>query len=324
MKNDTFSEQDVKMTELDTLGSTACLHSDVLNSIESIPDDLENGDCRREICQIVGDSQKKENVDSEDGKFTHVGKQTKKGNIQQQGRWRGVDPIVLFTDEKAINSIVTFYGIDESFPLLGHLVTRNSDTVHVKRIYYVSTSLRDAIELNISAGQQLKITSVGLKMFERQSAKEEDFPCAYRISSEGLPMLLPYLRKRILYASLIDFKLLLSSRTLYFKSFQDPEFLTDTSNLSLGCCIVILRTDPSDFCLASNLASSEKPTIAVGCWKGRTNLCLMVSKLESEELLERIYFKYGKEMPEKPDDSISKDNCIEEDGETVNVSDNDE
>ncbi|XP_057864742.2 multisite-specific tRNA:(cytosine-C(5))-methyltransferase trm4b isoform X2 [Cryptomeria japonica] len=327
MKNDTFSEQDVKVTELDTLGSTACLHSDVVNAIESIPDDLGDGECRREICQIIGDSQKKENVETEDGKFTHVGKQTKKGKIQQQGRWRGVDPVLLLTDEKAINSIVTFYGIDESFPLVGHLVTRNSDTVHVKRIYYVSTSVRDAIKLNISAGQQLKITSVGLKMFERQSAKEEDSLCAYRISSEGLPMLLPYLRKRILYASLVDFKLLLSTRTLYFKTFQDPKFLTDTSNLSLGCCIVILRTveaDPSNFHLASNLGSSEKPNIAVGCWKGRTNLSLMVSKLESEELLERIFFNYGKEMPEMPDDSISKDNCIEEAGETPNVSDNDE
>ncbi|KAH9301592.1 hypothetical protein KI387_013175, partial [Taxus chinensis] len=267
-------------------------------------------------------SQKKESVDSDDRKVTWDGNQIKKGKIQQQGRWRGVDPVLLFTDENAIDSIVTFYGIDKSFQLTGHLVARNTDTVHVKRIYYVSTSVRDAIKLNFSSGQQLKITSVGLKMFERQTAKEGASPCAYRISSEGLPLLLPYLRKRILYASLVDFKLLLSSRTLYFKEFQDPEFVAQASNLSIGCCAVILQKDEADtisFRLGSNVASREKSLIAVGCWKGRTNLSLMVSKLESEELLERIVFKYGKEMS---DNIISKDNYIEEADETSDVSDN--
>lgn len=58
-----------------------------------------------------------------------------------------------------------FYGIKESLPFKGHLVTRNSDTSHVKRIYYVSNSVKEALELNLLGGQQLKIAAVGLKMF---------------------------------------------------------------------------------------------------------------------------------------------------------------
>lgn len=88
-----------------------------------------------------------------------------KRKLQTQGKWRGVDPVVFFKDEATINSIKKFYGIDDSFPFNGHLVTRNSDANHVKRIYYVSKSVKDVLELNFSVGQQLKITSIGLKMF---------------------------------------------------------------------------------------------------------------------------------------------------------------
>lgn len=88
-----------------------------------------------------------------------------KRKLQMQGKWRGVDPVIFFKDETIINTIKTFYGIDDSFPLDGHLVSRNSETNHVKRIYYISKSVKDVLELNIQVGQQLKITSVGLKMF---------------------------------------------------------------------------------------------------------------------------------------------------------------
>lgn len=88
-----------------------------------------------------------------------------KRKLQIQGKWKGVDPVLFFKDEAIISSIRTFYGIDESFPLSGHLVSRNLDNNHVKRIYYVSKSVKDVLELNFSVGQQLKIASIGMKMF---------------------------------------------------------------------------------------------------------------------------------------------------------------
>lgn len=88
-----------------------------------------------------------------------------KRKLQIQGKWRGVDPVVFLKSDAIINGIKTFYGIKESFPFSGHLVTRNSDTNHVKRIYYVSDSVKDVLKLNFLGGEQLKITSIGLKMF---------------------------------------------------------------------------------------------------------------------------------------------------------------
>lgn len=112
----------------------------------------------------------REEQNSEETEMSHIAQDTEKKvpgkrKLQIQGQWRGVDPVVFFKDDTIINSIRDFYGIDERFPFNGHLITRNSDTSHVKRIYYVSKFVKDILELNFSAGQQLKITSVGMKMF---------------------------------------------------------------------------------------------------------------------------------------------------------------
>lgn len=87
------------------------------------------------------------------------------GRIQRQGRWKGVDPVLFLKDEKILESLVNFYGIKESFPLHQHLVVRSEDSTRSKRIYYVSGSVSDTIQLNFRAGEQLKITSAGLKIF---------------------------------------------------------------------------------------------------------------------------------------------------------------
>lgn len=104
---------------------------------------------------------KEELVKCDGGKSGHMGIK----DVERKGKWRGVDPVVFFTDEKTINSIISFYGINDSFPLYGHLVTRNSDANHVKRIYYVSKSVQEVLQLNDQVGQRLKITSLGLKIF---------------------------------------------------------------------------------------------------------------------------------------------------------------
>ncbi|PWZ13138.1 tRNA (cytosine(34)-C(5))-methyltransferase [Zea mays] len=257
---------------------------------------------------------------------------------QNQGRWRGVDPVIFFKDEVTVKSIVSFYGITDSFPLEGHLVTRNPDTSHVKRIYYVSKSVQDVLELNIKIGERLKITSLGLKIFvglqlisviyqpkllsegifyltqwfsytfalfqERQSSKEGS-PCTFRLSSEGLPLLLPYITKQILYASAIDFQHLLQYRTIKFPDFVDAKFGEEASALLPGCCVVVLREGHQDI----GSIATDPSAIAIVCWKGKTNLCVMVSPLDGKELLERISLRHGLKIPkgdkEKPSQEIA-------------------
>nr|CAB3481197.1 unnamed protein product [Digitaria exilis] len=83
--------------------------------------------------------------------------------LQKQSRWKGIDPVLFFKDEVVIKSIISFFGIKESFPLQGHLVTRSTD--NARRIYYISKSVKEILELNAEVGEQLKIASLGVKMF---------------------------------------------------------------------------------------------------------------------------------------------------------------
>lgn len=111
----------------------------------------------------------KKNTEGEtiaENKEANISKAGDKRKVPMQGKWKGFDPVVFLKDETVINGIKEFYGIkEESFPLYGHLVARNEDTSGVKRIYYVSKSVKEVLELNFAVGQQLKIASVGLKMF---------------------------------------------------------------------------------------------------------------------------------------------------------------
>jgi len=137
------------------------VHQQVIDNT-NVLDGEQNGD---------GDNKSSKDKSSEDSKVNvneaengQAGTRDRRRQ-QNQGRWRGVDPVIFFKDEVTVKSIVSFYGITDSFPLEGHLVTRNPDASHVKRIYYVSKSVQDVLELNIKVGERLKITSLGLKIF---------------------------------------------------------------------------------------------------------------------------------------------------------------
>lgn len=215
----------------------------------------------------------------------------KSSRVQQQGNWKGVDPVLFLKDEALISSIITFYGIKETLPLHGHLVTRSEDTSRLKRIYYVSGSVTNVMKMNFRAGEQMKITSLGLKIFERQGGKEGFSQCAFRIASEGLPVLLPHLTKQMVRASKHDFKLLLSLRTTPFTEFSDG-FSTAVQVLLPGCCIVILDDGGQ-----SNVQIGSSSVIAIGCWRGRTNMSLLIPKEEAGQLIDRLFSGDGDDLP---------------------------
>jgi multisite-specific tRNA:(cytosine-C5)-methyltransferase len=119
-----------------------------------------------EVTDRIAAIVEEEEVEEEgEGVATTANQRATGSRFQRQGRWRGVDPVLFLEDEKVISSLVAFYGIKETFPLSGHLVTRSEDSSRLKRIYYVSKSVSDVIRLNFSAGEHLKMTSAGLKIF---------------------------------------------------------------------------------------------------------------------------------------------------------------
>ncbi|KAK4767029.1 hypothetical protein SAY86_014780 [Trapa natans] len=223
---------------------------------------------------------------SEDTNLLEVISSEEKDKVGERSpKWKGVDPIVFLEDESIIDNIRSFYGIDDSFPLRGHLVTRNSDSNCGKRIYYTSKSVKDLLELNYQAGQQLKIPYVGLKMFERKKSKQGTLTCPFRISSEGLALILPYMTKQVLCASEADFRLLLQYKSVKFANFVDREFGDGAWELMPGGCVIVL--DKGSEALKDWSRAGES-TMAIGCWKGKTSLNLMVNPLECQEMLQRL------------------------------------
>ncbi|KAG5041150.1 hypothetical protein JHK85_013626 [Glycine max] len=288
------SNQSLNDAQVPQITSPESTHEEVLNAVsEENVDDNEPITEDLEVGPVTCEEQNSKETREPDNVQNTTKRVPGKRKLQIQGKWRGVDPVVFFKDETIINSIKDFYGIDERFPFNGHLVTRNSDTNHVKRIYYISKSVKDVLELNFKVGQQLKITSIGMKMFERQTAREgSSAPCAFRISSEGLPLILPYITKQILHASPSDFKHLLQNKEVKFEDFTDAEFGEKAANLLPGCCVVIMCIGKT--VVAESLQVDES-TIAIGCWKGRARLSVMVTAMDCQELLERLLIRFDTE-----------------------------
>lgn len=67
------------------------------------------------------------------------------------GRWRGVDPIVPFTDAEQVASIREFYGLPSGLKLEEKLISRSqSDDRKPKRLYYISEGAQHASVLGLS------------------------------------------------------------------------------------------------------------------------------------------------------------------------------
>ncbi|PNT68316.1 hypothetical protein BRADI_3g38655v3 [Brachypodium distachyon] len=217
---------------------------------------------------------------AESGDRSH---RTKK--LHNEHRWKGVDPVLFFKDNSVIENIVSFFGIKESFSLEGHLVTRSTD--NARRLYYISKSVQEILELNVQVGEQIKIASLGVKMFERHRSKD-GCSCAYRLSYESLSLLLPYMSKRILYASPIDFQHLLQYRTINFAHFVDARFGQEAASLMPGCCVVVLREGLQN----TDYIAMDPSAIAIVCWRGKATMIVLVSPPDRKELLEyRFGFK---------------------------------
>lgn len=136
-------------------------------------------------------------------------------------------------------------------------------------------------------------------MFERHRSKD-GCSCAYRLSYEGLSLLFPYMRKRILHASPVDFQHLLQYRTINFARFADARFGKEAASMMPGCCVVVLR---------EGYQIADSP-IAIVCWRGKATMNVLVSPPDRKELLEYLFgikaFKVEDEKSNKNIDALAE------------------
>lgn len=157
-------KEDSDGVEIDSTKGTEGQRSEVIIDADILENGIDEDALDTDSNILSKETEKEEAQPSPD---TKTGAEVTRGKrkLQIQGKWRGVDPVLFYRDDTVIDRIMEFYGIKESFPFKGHLITRNIDNNHVKRIYYISKYVKDVLELNLLAGQHLKIASAGLKMF---------------------------------------------------------------------------------------------------------------------------------------------------------------
>ena len=245
-----------------------------------------------EVYQLVskGASDVVPPIEGENGEYLlpHRGAKGPNGG----SRWLGIDPVLPVNDPKVINSIYDVYGIrSEDIALHKNCVTRTLDTSRPKRVYTMTDSLREYLACDV--GESLRVTCCGLKAFERQEIKEddEDDVCDYRLTQDGLPMMFPFVTKRIIRPTFTDYKMLLERRTLAFEYsadapqravVSDPETKKALLDLTLGCCVLV----PKDEDLAAHNFTMQD--LAIACWRGRTSTNLLVSKAETIHFIDKV------------------------------------
>lgn len=238
------------------------------------------------------------------------------GQSGTHGKWKGVDPVVPFTTEEYLSGIKSFYGIADDCHIMSNLVSRTMDN-KPKKLAYISPGPK--LLLQMDDGERLKLIHCGLKMFERQDSKDGKLFCPYRISQEGLPVLLPHVTKQIFYPSIGEFTAILRDRSVQLPShlvlsseanednktgdgnqrvdtrttFSDARALDGISTLQVGCCVAILHKDylkelnlEEDDSLGGGLRA-DAPFV-IPCWKGRTSINVMVARPDCEQMIDRL------------------------------------
>ena len=236
-------------------------------------------------------------------------------------KWKGTDPILPYKNTEILERISDFYGIAVDSPLISNLVARTSDPLPRKLVY-----LGDGPKLLLQMDEKnkLKVVAAGVKVFERQDSKvaQTGESCRYRISQEGTHLVLPHMTKQVVALSVDDFSKLLSDRVVYHSlsnadaateveetekpseaqpkapkvMFESPKTQEAISKIGPGCCVVLIAGEDlrnlslinqgNDSGISGSLRSEQPFTLP--CWKGKSNLSVMVSKIDCQQMLDRI------------------------------------
>ncbi|GMH39645.1 hypothetical protein BSKO_07543 [Bryopsis sp. KO-2023] len=167
---------------------------------------------------------------------------------------KGIDPIILLDDHPLVKNVTDFYGI-EGFDLGKYLISRMVKDGHARRVYFTCKAVKDLMRKK--ADHFLRIQAVGQKLLERHEHKHTVLRCVYRFSQEGLPSVLKYITKRILYVNLDDAIRFLVERSLPLP--QKPQETGQEKKDSVTPDMSKANDVPKETDQKKDAATSEKP-----------------------------------------------------------------
>lgn len=185
----------------------------------------------------------------------------------------GRDDFIPVKDE-ILEPMVEFFGLSSSFPKDQIMTRAIGDS---KVLYYLANSVKENF---IDKGIQTRVTIIGsgVKAFVRNTAWGSD--CQYRLSQEGVHLLLPFMSKRKLVVSLEDFKKCLTGdgKAMQISEFSE-EFAAVATEVSTGPFVVLLKGFENDFSKKHLLTMWRCRGVAINCMVNKAEMEGMASKL---------------------------------------------
>lgn len=185
-----------------------------------------------------------------------------------------------------------FFDLHPSFPT-SSLLVRNASGAPLRSIYFTSSLVRSLLLSNTYS--RMRLISCGVKVFTRQDATSKDpiYRCKWRVVSEGLEVMRPFMGpKRIIQASIDTLKLLMGTLNILIADVHEVAFVQRLNEMESGSCVLEVTASGEGVayvehhfpCDLSTLTRSPinrfEQKLILPLWKSKISCSLMVEKVE--------------------------------------------
>ncbi|GAA5843387.1 hypothetical protein JCM3766R1_002937 [Sporobolomyces carnicolor] len=216
------------------------------------------------------------------------------------GRPFNEEPYIYLTglEDEQVKICKEFFDISDSFPF-DALLVRNASGAALRSIYLTSDLTKSILSSN--AYTRMRLISCGVKLFTRQdSSKDGTYVCKWRINSEGLEVIRPYLgQKRIVNAGQAQLRQLMENVSVKFEDLQEEELRKQVTSLEAGSAVLRIEG-------AKGADTEAEEDLYLAFWISKVSVNLMVEKVEKSALSLRLYSEdctphaRGKPPPQGP------------------------
>jgi len=216
----------------------------------------------------------------------------------------------LSPDDPILQACISQLNLSSDFPATNMLV-RNPTGDTVRSLYMTNDTVKQIVEHNDYT--RMRLMTCGTKVMAKQegaAAKREGAESQFRILSEGLPAMLPYVKaESILTADVVTLKILMETYYPVLSGFPGP-FRAVIESKAAGCHIVRFEESESE-------GTSLTHDLVLPIWKSNVSITLMIEKKAKSALSLRVFGEdittAAREATQKKQDALAASANLDED-----------
>jgi hypothetical protein len=237
--------------------------------VESSDDEMSTDDNSKEVNGNKSKQKKKddemEDEDTDDKPPTRKNKGSDAGSSN-----------FIPTPPDILEPLIPFYGLSPDFPKKQIMVRACGEN---KILYFLTKSITTDLIEDQELQKHVTVINSGVKLLQRNSDHCE---VSYRVNQEGIHLLVPYMTKRIITATLEDFeKCLVIGENIKIDSFTNKDCAKKMQEISPGSFVVALEGCEKDWKKKMMLVMWRCRSDTVNCMVGKVEMEGMRSKLKA-------------------------------------------